>query len=263
MLLSPPRAAYTLGCRLRSVALRYRLGHGRWPGRPVSRAGRVRLDFRAVGEERSAADPTARSADLARLEAVLFIAREPLASRKLAQLADLADGTRARTLCRQLNRRYDEECRAFRVVEVAGGFQLLSRPKFAPWLRRLCSAPVEVRLSGPALETLAVVAYRQPVLRVAVEAVRGVQCGEILRQLMERDLVKIVGRSEELGRPFLYGTTRRFLQVFGLRSLDELPRRQWLRLDETPPESLEEGEGHPEGLPTVVADQSSEPGESG
>ena len=83
---------------------------------------------------------------------------------------------------------------AFRVEEVAGGFQLLTRPQFASWLRRLCSAPVEIRLSAPAMETLAVVAYRQPVLRAEIEAIRGVQCGEVLRQLIERDLVRIVGR---------------------------------------------------------------------
>jgi segregation and condensation protein B len=161
---------------------------------------------------------------LARLEGVLFLVREPLGSRKLARLAGLADGTQARTLVRTLNRLYDEEGCAFRVVEVAGGFQLRTRVKFAPWLRRLHAAEAEVRLSAPAMETLAVVAYRQPVLRADIEAIRGVQCGEILRQLMERDLVRIVGRSEELGRPLLYGTTRRFLEVFGLRHLEELPR---------------------------------------
>ncbi len=157
------------------------------------------------------------------------MAREPLGSRKLAQLASLADGTKARTLVRQLNRRYDEENCAFRVMEVAGGFQLMTRPKFAPWLRRLHTLETEVRLSGPAIETLAVVAYRQPVLRVEVEAIRGVQCGEILRQLMERDLVRILGRSEDLGRPLLYGTTRRFLQIFGLRHMEELPQPETLR----------------------------------
>lgn len=159
---------------------------------------------------------------MARLEAVLFLAREPLGSRKLAQLAGLADGTRARTLVRMLNRLYDAEGSAFRVEEVAGGLQLMTRPKFARWLRRLYPPGVEVRLSGPALETLAVVAYRQPVLRAEVEAIRGVQCGEVLRQLVEIDLIRVVGRSEELGRPLLYGTTKRFLQVFGLRSLEEL-----------------------------------------
>lgn len=176
--------------------------------------------------------PFARFDRLARTEAILFLAREPLPSRKLAQLADLTDGTEARTLVRELNKLYDPQGCAFRVVEVAGGFQLMSRPQFSPWLRRLHSVPLEVRLSGPALETLAVVAYRQPVLRAAVEVIRGVQCGEILRQLMERDLVKIAGRSEDLGRPFLYGTTKQFLRVFGLRAIDELPRREWFEVAE-------------------------------
>lgn len=175
---------------------------------------------------RTATGPFARDELLRRLEAILFLAQEPLSSRKLARLAGLADGTQARTLVRKLNRLYDAGGWAFRVEEVAGGFQLMSRPKFAPWLRRLQPTPVELRLSPPALETLAVVAYRQPVLRAEIESVRGVQCDEVLRQLIERDLVRVVGRSEQLGRPFLYGTSKRFLQVFGLRHLDELPRPQ-------------------------------------
>lgn len=166
---------------------------------------------------------------LRRLEAVLLLAREPLNSRKLSQYAGLADGTQARTLLRQLNEWYDEVGRAFRVEEVAGGYQLLSRRKFGKWLRRLAHVPGESRLSAPALETLAVIAYRQPVPRADIEAIRGVNCGEILRQLMERDLVRIGGRSEELGRPYLYATTRRFLNLFGLVSLEELPRVAELR----------------------------------
>jgi segregation and condensation protein B len=189
-----------------------------------------------------------RDARTARLEAVLFLASEPLSSRKLGQLAGLADGTEARTLIRQLNGMYERRGCAFRAEEVAGGFQLLSRPKFAGWLRRLHQSTPGTRLSGPAMETLAVVAYRQPVLRAEIEAVRGVQCGEMLRQLMERDLVRIVGKSDDLGKPFLYATTRRFLQTFGLRHLDELPRAQLLR-----------GVG---ALPTTVNPQSeAQPGE--
>jgi segregation and condensation protein B len=115
------------------------------------------------------------------------------------------------------------------VEEIAGGFRLMSRPQFGAWVKRLAHVPPEVRLSAPALETLAVVAYRQPVLKATVEAIRGVHCGEVLRQLMERDLVRIVGRSDELGRPYLYAPTPRFLEVFGLRSLDELPRVEGLR----------------------------------
>ncbi len=167
----------------------------------------------------------------ARLEAVLFLARRPLSSRKLSQLANLADGTEARTLVQQLRQRYDGRNAAFQVEEVGGGYQLLTRGQFAPWLRRLQSPPAEVRLSAPAMETLAIVAYRGPVLRAEVESVRGVQCGEILRQLMERDLVRIAGRAEELGRPFLYAATKRFLQIFGLRSLEELPRAEQLRAE--------------------------------
>ncbi len=166
---------------------------------------------------------------LARLEAVLFLAKEPLNSRKLAQFAGLEDGTRARTLIQRLNAEYDQAGRAFRVEEVAGGYQLLTRRKFSGWLRRLAHVPGEARLSPPALETLAVIAYRQPVLRADIEAIRGVNCGEILRQLMERDLVRISGRSEELGRPFFYATTRRFLYLFGLHSLEDLPRAEVIR----------------------------------
>jgi segregation and condensation protein B len=113
---------------------------------------------------------------------------------------------------------------AFRVEEVAGGYQLMTRSKFAPWLRRLHAAKAEIGLSASAMETLAIVAYRQPALRTEIEAIRGVQSGEVLRQLIERDLVRITGRSNELGRPFLYGTTKQFLQVFGLRRLEELPK---------------------------------------
>ncbi len=176
--------------------------------------------------------PEAESERLRRLEAVLFMAREPLSSRKLARFADLEDGKQARSLVRTLNRQYDELGRAFRVEEVGGGFQLRTRAQFADWLRRLGHAGSPVRLSAPAMETLAVVAYRQPVLRAEVEAIRGVQCSEILKQLMALDLVRIAGRSDELGRPYLYGTTRRFLEVFGLRSLDQLPQVNIFREEE-------------------------------
>ena len=182
-------------------------------------------------DESAVEGPGARNPRMARLEAVLLLSQQPQNSRKLAQLAGLADGTKARTLVRELNRLLDSQGSAFRVEEIAGGFQLLSRSKFAPWLRRLQNAPSEVRLSAPAMETLAVVAYRQPVVRAEIEAIRGVQCGEILRQLIERDLVRIAGRSEELGRPFLYGTTKYFLQIFGLRHLEELPRGELLNAE--------------------------------
>jgi segregation and condensation protein B len=170
-----------------------------------------------------------RESEIGRVEAVLFLAKEPLSSRKIAQLASLADGTQARTLIRRLNGLYDAAGCAFRAEEVAGGFLLVTRPMFGPWLRRMLQTSVESRLSGPALETLAVVAYRQPILRAEIEAVRGVQCGEMLRQLLERDLVRIAGRADDLGRPLMYGTTKRFLELFGLKNLEELPRATELR----------------------------------
>lgn len=189
----------------------------------------VRLPIGGTHGAASEAGPGRRDPKLARVEAVLLVASEPLGLRKIGQFASLADATEARTLIRRLNQIYDTTGTAFRVEEVAGGFQLLSRRRFGGWLARLHQRTVETRLSAPAMETLAVVAYRQPVLRAEIEAVRGVQCGDLLRQLMERDLVRISGRSAELGRPFLYSTTKRFLQVFGLRHLDELPRAQDLR----------------------------------
>ncbi len=208
--------------QLRSVSARYRCPIGLPPGRLSS----LRIDpcQRTTGTLRRFVERGASPEKLARLEAVLFLAREPLSSRKLSQYANLADGTEARTLVRLLNRQLDERGRAFRVQEVAGGFLLATRPKFARWLRRLDHVPSEERLSAPSMETLAVVAYRQPVMRAEIEAIRGVSCGEILSQLLNRDLVRVGGRSDELGRPYLYNTTKRFLQVFGLRSLEDLPQ---------------------------------------
>lgn len=164
-----------------------------------------------------------RSDELARLEAVLFLAREPLNTRRIAKLAKLPDGTRARVLLRELNRLYDASGSAFRAEPLAGGFQLLSRTPLGPWLRRLLDAQPQNRLSAAAMETLAIVAYRQPVSRAEIEAIRGVGCEEMLRQLLDRDLVAIGGRAEEIGRPNLYVTTRYFLRAFGLGRIEELP----------------------------------------
>ncbi len=164
-----------------------------------------------------------RTEEQARLEAALFLAREPLPTRRLAKLARLSDGTRATAVIRELNAAYDADGSAFRAEWIAGGFQLLSRSPFGPWLRRLLDSAPENRLSSAAMETLAIVAYRQPVTRADIEAIRGVGSDEMLRHLLERELIAIGGRSDELGRPKVYITTRVFLQVFGLGHLDELP----------------------------------------
>ena len=196
------------------------VGHRRWWQRRTTdgddAAGRRTVDHQPPGRHR-------RSEELARLEAALFLAREPLSTRRLAKLARLTDGTRARTLLRELRQFQDAAGMAMRVEQIAGGFQLLSRAAFGPWIRRLHDHPGTGRISAAGLETLAIVAYRQPVTRAEIEAIRGVGSEEMLRQLLDRDLVAIGGRAEDLGRPNVYVTTRRFLAAFGLAGLEDLP----------------------------------------
>jgi segregation and condensation protein B len=158
------------------------------------------------------------------VEALLFASESPLAPADLARADEALDEERVEAAVAELRAEYDREARAFTVVEVGGGYQLLTRPEYAPVLERFDSVPSAQRLSGPALETLAIIAYRQPVGRAEVEEIRGVGAGGVLRTLVERGLVEAVGRGEGLGRPLLYGTTAFFLQHFGFRSLDDLPR---------------------------------------
>jgi segregation and condensation protein B len=173
-----------------------------------------------------ATGPLGRDARLALVEAALVDADEPLTTRRLAAAAALEDATEARRLVRKLQSLYEQEGSAFQVEELAGGFQLLTRPQYHPWLTRLRRSDLDLRLSSAARETLAIVAYRQPIMRADIEAVRGVQCGDVLRMLMEKGLVRIAGRHDSLGRPVLYGTTKKFLRVFGLRSVKDLPRQE-------------------------------------
>jgi segregation and condensation protein B len=178
---------------------------------------------------REAAERAERRAGLKRvLEALLFSSDRPIHARQLAEAAGAADGHEARSILKEMQAEYDEQGRAFAIEEVAGGFQLLSRPEFAPYIGRLHESQQQESLSKAALETLAIVAYRQPITRAAIEDIRGVQCGPVLRTLVDRRLLRVSGRSEELGRPLLYATTSQFLQVFGLSSLSELPKKQKL-----------------------------------
>jgi segregation and condensation protein B len=197
---------------------------------PYNRA--LPLAYRYLREARAepvAQGPGARDPALAAVEAALFAADEPLTPRRLAQAARLADAAEARRLARRLQTLYAEFASAFQIDEVAGGFQLLTRPEFHPWLARLRRTGNELRLSPAARETLAIVAYRQPIARADIEAIRGVQCSEVLQQLMEKGLVRIAGRDDSLGRPILYGTTKKFLQAFGLKTLRDLPEATELR----------------------------------
>lgn len=197
--------------------------------RPGNAAVPLALRSRTEGGEAASRAPNARDGKLARVEAALLIADEPLPVRKLAEVAGLDDAAEGRACIERLQKLYDADGSAFQVEEIAGGYQLLTRPQYHPWLARLKRTGHELRLTSAALETLAVVAYKQPIMRAEVEKVRGVACGEVIRQLMEKGLVKIAGRHDSLGRPQLYGTTKKFLQAFGLNTLQDLPEVESLR----------------------------------
>ena len=128
-----------------------------------------------------------------------------------------------------LNKIYEQSGRSFRIEQLAGGWQILTLPRFAEVAAAMNKARQQTKLSPASLETLAIIAYKQPVLKAEIEAIRGVAAGEVIRALMERKLVKIVGRAEELGRPMLYGTTKSFLEVFGMSSLKDLPKVEELK----------------------------------
>jgi segregation and condensation protein B len=179
----------------------------------------------APGRLSAGSGPLARDPLLAAIEAVLLAADEPLSPRKLAVAAGLSDAAEVRRLVKRLQSLYELDASAFQINEVAGGFQLLTGPEFHPWLASLRQNQDALRLSLSARETLTIIAYRQPVMRADIEAVRGVQCGDILRLLMEKGLIRIAGRHQSLGRPVLYGTTKKFLQAFGLQDLKDLPAR--------------------------------------
>lgn len=164
-----------------------------------------------------------RDEDLARLEAVLWLADEPMSPKRLASAAELSSLSETMQLIGQLTSMLDADDSAFQLEELAGGYQLLTRTKYYPWLVRLGRTTGSDRLSPALLETLAIVAYRQPIMRAEVEAIRGVHCGDALRQLMEKKLLHIAGRHDSLGRPVLYGTTKKFLQMIGLKDLSALP----------------------------------------
>lgn len=155
-------------------------------------------------------------------EALILASPEPVSAARLAELIPDCTPAQARQLVEELNAEYTEQGRAFAIAGVAGGFQMRTLAEFAELVQRLQSTR-PLRLSRAALETLAIVAYRQPVTRAEVEHVRGVDAGAVLKSLLERKLLRIAGHREVPGRPLLYGTSRRFLEVFGLEKLDDLP----------------------------------------
>ncbi len=162
------------------------------------------------------------------VEAVLFASDEPLSAERLANITETST-RQIRRHIDDLNEKYKVHSNAFRIEEIAGGYQMLTLSPYNYWLKKLLRARNESKLSPAALETLAIIAYKQPVIRADIEAIRGVAVGEIVHGLMDKGLVKIVGRAEVLGRPMMYGTTKKFLEVFGLNGLKDLPKIEELK----------------------------------
>lgn len=204
------------------------------------------------------------------VEAVLFASDAPLRAEEIARADGALDEDLVEEAVAELNAVYSESERAFEIRELGEGYQLLTRPDFAPYLERFDTVPRPSRLSGPALETLAIIAYRQPIGRIEVEYIRGVGSAGVIRTLQDRGLIDVVGRGEGIGRPLLYGSTQRFLEHFGFRSLDDLPRPDDLPVilrERTPLEDLEsvqaepeegEAEGPKPGVDDVLATESRE-----
>lgn len=162
-------------------------------------------------------------------EAALFASARPISFEELQGLDPEASPAAVRAALDELRECYDVQGHGVELVELGEGWQILTRPEYVDAIERAQLAARPSRLSAAALETLAIIAYRQPILRSELEAIRGVACGEVLKSLLERRLVRITGRAEELGRPMLYGTTTEFLKVFGLSRIEDLPQAKELR----------------------------------
>ncbi|MBC8200644.1 MAG: SMC-Scp complex subunit ScpB [Planctomycetes bacterium] len=202
-----------------------------------------------------------------RVEALVFSSERPISESRMKTVLGIEDEDatkQIKTAIETLNESYDKNARSFRIERVAGGYRPLTREEFAPLVSRLHADRQQQKLSQAALETLSIIAYRQPVMRAEIEVIRGVACGEVLRSVMEKRLVKIVGRAEELGRPMLYGTTRDFLNIFGLATLDDLPDVQGLVREASwkpasPPVPEIEPESSSEGTVEAVEAEEAEP----
>ena len=178
------------------------------------------------------------------IESLLFVAEEPLTIDRFKRILAQADTKEIRTALEQITAEYDQRKGGFYLHQVAGGYQVRTRPEYTPWIKRLIQ-PKPLRLSKAALETLAIVAYKQPVIRSDIEHIRGVDCGGVLRVLLERGFLRVLGRKEIPGRPLIYATTKRFLEVFDLKTLKDLPTPK--EIEELGNAPLETTERIPEG----------------
>ena len=189
------------------------------------------------------------------IEAALFSANRPLTVEELQTLEAEATLADVRTALEQLREHYDFDQHAVELVELAGGYQVLTRPNFAQAIEQAGFTQRTPRLTGASLETLAIISYRQPVGRAEIEEIRGVAAGGVLRALQERGMIEVVGRSEQLGRPMLYGTTALFLELLGLKDLAELPRAEELTIALQPPRPPEPDAPGEDAAASVPADR--------
>ena len=157
------------------------------------------------------------------IEALLFVAGEPLSIDRIKTILEDADKKAIQATLWELQHEYDMRLSGLRILEVAGGFQIASRPELAQWIKRLRKVKLSSRLSKPSLETLAIIAYKQPLVKAEIEEIRGVDSSGVIKGLLDKHMIKIVGRKDVAGRPILYATTREFLQYFGLRDISDLP----------------------------------------
>jgi segregation and condensation protein B len=187
--------------------------------------------------------------------ALLFSADEPLTLRKISSILDDTPTSEIKSAIERWQRRFDDEAWSIVLEKVGGGMQLSSRPEYAPYIARLYTGRRKLRLSKAALETLAIIAYKQPITRAEIEVIRGVGCGSVVANLLERSLVRITGKAKVLGAPFLYGTTQEFLEYLGLNSLKDLPSMEELEALLEREESAAAGESSDEeqSVPTPDA----------
>lgn len=184
------------------------------------------------------------------IEALLLASEKPLALEKIREVLDNLPAQDTLKTIEELKKEYEEANRGIRIIEIAGGFQMITAPDFAPFLKKLYKDRNTERLSKPALETLAIIAYKQPLTRNEVELLRNVNVDGVMKSLTDKNLIRICGRKKSPGNPYVYGTTRKFLEHFGLNSLQDLPRIEdfsSLAKEKELVEEFAEGETQPEG----------------
>ena len=169
------------------------------------------------------------------IEALLFASESPVTAERLSETVGSVEGSTVEALVQELKAEYAQTQRSLIIVEVAGGYQMATDPSYAPWIKKFYKQVRQEKLSRPALETLAIIAYKQPATKPEIEAIRGIDVSGLMDSLCEKGLIKILGRKDAPGRPMLYGTTKEFLQYFGLNALTDLPKAEELPQAAAPP----------------------------